>query len=229
MTKYLIFALSLLIVCVTSLYLVLNLHKEGSSKSVAQPQAITPTEREYYPLVVGNRWEYDGETETAQEDGTIKKGSGKKISEVVNVQTTESGKIVTLKNTYFDSRGELKDTLTQTLLVNNGVVLDYTDKKFLGRNYLFEFPLSKGQRWGEDEEALKKNKDDLNIWKVEDKFSFEVLGKQYPDCFRLSFKVEGGIAPYKVFCYGLGVVEEGYKRNGPAMDWTNRLVSFSLH
>lgn len=91
---------------------------------------------------------------------------------------------------------------------------------------MFPFPLYEGQKWGE-EDSLRYRSDNFYVWHVEGKLSMEVLGKTYGECFRISYKTLPDMS-YKIFCYDLGIVEEGYKHNGTVSEWIYKLTDFKI-
>ena len=74
---------------------------------------------------------------------------------------------------------------------------------------------------------MRYREDDSYIWHVEEKLSKNVLGKQYDECFKISYRTNPDTSFY-VFCYDLGIVEKGYKHNGTVLEWDYKLTDINF-
>lgn len=165
---------------------------------------------EYFPVSEGSFWEYKGIKKEQQVGGEIKTTE---VSKRVTVTKIEQKDGVTYIN--------LEDGEYPYITVSKGVI-DFEPNKGQETKFALSFPLYVGKRWG-DEKNLKQRNDSYYVWEVEEKLSKEVLGKAYDYCYRIAFK-QLPDTEYKVFCYGIGIVEEGYKHNGTVMEWDYKLV-----
>lgn len=164
----------------------------------------------YFPIQKGNYWVYEGTKKEDVGDGKIETSNVQKRVEVLDVKNTADGKLVTLGGSAPD----------QYLIKDN--TIDFDPGKPPETKLILKFPLSVGQKWG-DKVYLKRD-DGFYLHQVEEKLSKEILGNRYDDCFRITYKTIAD-SEYKVFCYGLGVVEEGYKHNGTILEWNYKLIS----
>lgn len=224
MTKFLIFTLFLFLSLVASIYLIPNLRDQDTVKPSVQLQDVTTSEQTYYPLVKGNRWEYEISNKEEQSGGSISATKEKEVVEVMSVRQDSMGEAFTLeRRNKVDGTG--KETFeTETWLVRGRTIYDFGGGKIYEDTITYPFPFYVGQKWGDDEESLRYRDDGFYNWVVESKFPLKVLGKDYPECFRLVYNTLGS-SGYEIFCYGLGVVEEGYKHNGTFQEWERKLVS----
>lgn len=164
----------------------------------------------YFSIEKGNFWEYEGiKTENIGE-GKIETTNIKKRVEVVDIQTVSNGKLAILTG---------DDSYSKVLFRDN--ILDFNSDETTTDKFILTFPLAVGQKWGN--EAYRDRNDGYYMWEVEQKFSQEVLGKKYADCFRIALKMLTG-TEHKIFCYGIGIIEEGYKHNGTFFEETYKLT-----
>lgn len=187
--------------------------KSKSIVDVAQPAVVQPIENKvdkYFPLRKGNFWEYEGTKREQLNAKDIETSNVKKKVEVLGIKETEEGIIVSL------------DGESDYLIKGN----DVYSRESWGDELRFSFPLYVGQKWG-DEESLRYRDDDAYVWRVEEKFSRQVLGKNYDECFKISYKSNPDTSFY-IFCYGLGIVEYDYKHNGTVSEWNHRLVKTNV-
>lgn len=168
----------------------------------------------YFPIQKGNFWEYEGIKREDVGGGKIETSNFKKRVEIVDIQETSDGKLVTLGGS----------EPSKILIKDNSI--DFNPDITPEAKFIWAFPLYVGQKFG-NEEDLRNRDDNLYIELVEEKITKEVKGKKYDECFKVSYK---GIpdTSYKVFCYGLGIAEEGYKHNGTFLEWTYKLTDFRL-
>lgn len=164
----------------------------------------------YYPLQKGNYWEYEGTQREQLNAKDIETSKVEKKVEVLDIQETEEGIVVSL------------DGESDYLIKGN----DVYSRESWGDNLRFPFPLYVGQKWG-DEESLRYRDDNAYVWRVEEKFSKQVLGKDYGECFKIGYKSNPDTSFY-IFCYGLGIVEYEYKHNGTVLEWNYRLVKTNV-
>lgn len=160
----------------------------------------------YYPLQKGNYWEYEGTQREQLNAKHIKTSNVKKRVEVLDIQETEEGIVVSL------------DGESDYLIKGN----DVYSRQSWGDELRLSFPLYVGQKWG-DEDSLRYRDDDAYVWRVAEKFSRQVLGKDYDECFKISYKSNSD-SSYYIFCYGLGIVGYDYKHNGTVLEWNYQLV-----
>lgn len=164
----------------------------------------------YFPIKYNSFWTYDGVRKELVE-GNIETTEIKKYIEVVNYQYMENGSIDI----------KLGDGSNYVI---RGNTIDFESKSTEFDKFTLTFPLSVGRRWG-DEDYLRSRNDGYYVWEVEEKFSQEVLGKKYDECFRVALKMLTG-TEYRTFCYGIGIVEEGYKHNGSLLEETYKLTVY---
>lgn len=175
---------------------------------VTENEIILP---KYFPIKKGSYWEYKG---TRRED------TGKKI------ETSEISKKVEV-NTISRDSGIDTLSVTNSGQVEKWVVKDNTidfDPNELKDKFVLALPLYVGQKWGR-EDSLRYRDDGYYVWEVERKLSLEVLGKEYDECFRIAYKTVSDLE-YKIFCYGIGIVEEGFKHNGTIFEEVYKLSLF---
>lgn len=198
-------------------YFYLNL-KDPRISSTLTPKTVTETTPEsenpasnvltnYFPLKKGNYWEYEGIKREQLNAENIETSNVKKKVEVIDVQKTDGGIIVSLE-------GE-----PDYLIKGNNVY----SRESWGDELILQFPLHAGQKL-EDDDSLQYRDDDFYVWHVEEKLSKTVLGRQYDECFKISYKTLPDTS-YYVFCYGMGIVEEGYKHNGTVLELNYKLIN----
>lgn len=182
-----------------------------NNKADAIPE---PLIDKYFPIQKGNFWEYEGIRREDVGSGKIETNNIKKRVEVVDIQETPEGKLVTLDNPE-TSKIFIKDNM-----------IDFDPDWPSEDKAIWTFPLYVGEKFGNEDE-IRYRDDGFYVWEVEEKLSREVLGKKYDECFRIASK---GVpdTSYKVFCYGLGIVEEGYKHNGTILEWNYKLISSNI-
>lgn len=206
----------------TLLFLFLGLIVGYALSYLPTPKTVSQTTKEvseesktllanYFPIKKGSYWEYKG-TKREQIEGRIETSDIQKRVEVNDITT---------------------DTEIDTLLVTNegqseswvvrGSSIDFEPNEPQDK-FILTFPLYIGQKWG-DEEQLRNRTDGYYVWEVEQKLSQEVLGKKYSDCFRIAYKTLPDTG-YQIFCYGIGIVEEGYKHNGTIIEETYKITDF---
>ncbi len=164
----------------------------------------------YYPLQKGNYWEYEGEKREDQGGGQVVTERVTRKVEVLDTIATPDGIEVKL------------DGESNHLIKGNNVY----SRQSWGDELVLQFPLYVGQKWG-DEDSLRYRDDNSYVWYVEEKFSKLVLGKNYDECFKISYKTNPD-SSYFVFCYGLGVVEDAYKHNGTVLEWNSKLTGTNV-
>ena len=167
---------------------------------------------DYFPIKEGTYWQYEGTKKEQQENGEIKT---KEISKKITVT-----KIENIENkTYVYLEGSEVPFIT----VQNNTI-DFEPDNLGSDKFSLTFPLNVGTRWGSD---IDKRDDGYYGWEIEEKISLNILGKNYEDCYRIAYKTLPDTS-YKVFCYGLGIVEEGYTHNGTIMEYTYKIVSTNI-
>ena len=165
----------------------------------------------YFPVKEGSFWEYKGTKKEQQVDGKIETSEIDKRVEVNSVTTETEANTLSITN---DGQAE------KWLVSGNSIDFEPDEPQ---DKFILSFPLYIGQKWG-DEIQLRNRDDGYYTWEVEQKLPQEVLGKKYNDCFRIAFKTLSGTS-YKIFCYGIGVVEEGYKHNGTILEEVYKLTA----
>ncbi len=182
-----------------------------NNKIVATPSFLID---KYFPIQKGNFWEYEGIKREDAGNGKIETSNFKKRVEVVDIQDTSDGKLITLGGS----------EPSKILIKDNSI--DFNPDIAPEAKFVWTFPLYVGQKFG-SEENLRNREDNFYLELVEEKITEEVIGKKYDECFKVTYK---GVpdTSYKVFCYGLGIVEEGYKHNGTVLEWNYKLVSSNL-
>ncbi|HBL51661.1 MAG: hypothetical protein A3D24_02245 [Candidatus Blackburnbacteria bacterium RIFCSPHIGHO2_02_FULL_39_13] len=164
----------------------------------------------YFPIKYNSFWAYDGVKKELVE-GIMETTESKKYVEVVNYQYMVDGSI------------DIKLGDDSNYLIR-GSTIDFEPQSEQSDKFTLTLPLSVGQKWG-DEDQLKNRTDGYYVWEVEEKFSQEVLGKKYDECFRIALKMLTG-KEYRIFCYGVGIVEEGYKHNGSLHEEISKLTAY---
>lgn len=164
----------------------------------------------YFPIQKGDYWVYQGIKREEMEGGEVNTSNVQKRVEVLDIQDIPDGQLVVLGGS---------EPLKYFIRDNT---IDFDPDKPKEAKFTLKLPLSVGQKWG-DEEFLKRD-DGFYIYQVEEKLSKDILGKKYDDCFRITYKTNADL-DYRVFCYGLGIVEEGYKHNGTILEWDFKLTS----
>lgn len=165
----------------------------------------------YFPIQKGDFWEYEGIKREDVGSGKIETSNIKKRVEVVDIQEISDGKLITL--------GGLESS---KILIKDSTI-DFNPDIASKAKFVWTFPLYVGQKFG-SEEDLRNREDNFYLELVEEKITKEIMGKKYDECFKVTYK---GLpdTSYKVFCYGLGIVEEGYKHNGTVLEWDYKLTS----
>lgn len=165
----------------------------------------------YFPIKKGSFWEYKG-VKREQTNGKIETSDIQKRVEVNEILTDTEADMLTITN----------DGQTEKWIVKNNTI-DF-DPDEPQEKFVLSFPLYVGQKWG-DEYQLRNRNDGYYVWEVEQKLSQEILGKKYNDCFRIAYKTLPDTG-YKIFCYGIGIVEEGYKHNGTIIEEIYKITAF---
>lgn len=165
---------------------------------------------EYLNIQKGDYWLYEGTKTEQVENGKILSNRIQKRIEVLDIQNTSEGKLIILEGT--DSPNYLVQDDT----------LDFEPNDSSKDKFVLSFPLYVGQKWG-DEESLRNRDDEFYVWHVEEKFSENILNKEYNECFKISFKTLPD-TDYRIFCYGLGIIAEGYEHNGTILKWNYKLI-----
>lgn len=168
---------------------------------------------EYFPINVGNFWEYEGVKEEQVAGGTTERSTVKNRIEIVDVTENDNGVVIKLAS--------------GSTYMAKGTTIDFETDSTETDRFALTFPLSVGQKWG-DQVYLTNRTDGFYVWEVEAKAPQEILGKHYDECYRIALKVLSG-TDYKIFCYGLGVVEEGYTHNGTILKETYKLTRFKIN
>lgn len=170
----------------------------------------------YFPIRINTLWEYEGTRQELVEGEMITTDLGWG-TKVISIKADNGVDTVSVYN---DGYGN--DWREDNWIIDNDSIIFGSQKT--GDTLTLSFPLVVGQRMG-DVWELKSRNDGYYVWEVEEKMSREVLGKKYGDCFRITFKTLPD-TEYKIFCYGIGVVEEGYKHNGSINVEVFKLISF---
>lgn len=208
--------LTIIIFCIIGFFLVPYLIKYQS----VQPQKNVVTKEfspisfnmdNYFPIQKGDYWIYEGIKKEETEDGKVETNNVQKRIEVLEIQDISDGRLIVLGGS----------EPTNYLIKDN--TIDLNPDLPLEAKFVWTFPLYVGQKFG-SEEDLRNSDDNFYIELVEEKITKEILGKKYDDCFRVTSKTNAD-SEYKVFCYGLGIIEEGYKHNGTVLEWNYRLTS----
>lgn len=187
-----------------------QLNLATKNKVVAVPN---PLIDKYFPIQKGSLWEYEGVKREDVGNGKIETSNFKKRVEVVDIQENSDGNLVTLGGS----------EPSKILIKDNSI--DFNPDIAPEAKFVWTFPLYVGQKFG-SEENLRNREDNLYVELVGEKITKEIMGKKYDECFKVTYK---GLpdTSYKVFCYGLGIVEEGYKHNGTVLEWNYKLVAFN--
>lgn len=165
----------------------------------------------YFPIKKGSFWEYKG-TLKEQIEGKIETSNIQKRVHVNDIVTDSEMNTLSVTN-----EGQNENWVIR----GNSIDFKPNDPQ---DKFILTFPLYVGQKWG-DEEQLRNRTDGYYVWEVEQKLSQEVLGKKYDECFRITHKMLTG-TEYKIFCYGIGIVEEGYKHNGSPLEEVYKLTYY---
>lgn len=165
----------------------------------------------YFPLKIGNYWEYEGIKKEEQPGGAIETANVKNRVEVVDVKESDDGTIVSLDG-------------GSDYLINGN---DVYSRQSWGDELVLQFPLYVGQKWG-SEDSIRFRDDNFYIWYVEEKLSKTILGQKYDECFKITDKVISAPTAYEIFCYGIGYVENFYEHHGTIDEWKYRLVKTNV-
>lgn len=168
----------------------------------------------YFPIQKGDYRVYEGIRKEEMENGEVKTSNIQKRVEILDIQDTSGSRLIVLGGS----------EPTKYLFKDN--TIDFNPDLPSEAKFVWTFPLYVGQRFG-SEEDLRNRDDNLYIELVEEKIIREVMGKKYDECFKVTYKGISDIS-YKIFCYELGIVEEGYKHNGTVLEWTYELTDFRL-
>lgn len=212
--KQILTAIIFFILGATVVYYVSKPHPNNlptNNKAIAIHNPLT---NKYFTIEKGSFWEYEGSKKEDMGSGKIETSNLKNRVQVVDIQETSDGKLILLD-----------DPVSSKILIKDRTV-DFNPDWPPGAKLIWEFPLYVGEKFG-SEDNIRYRDDGFYVWEVEEKLSEEVLGKKYDDCFRIVYK---GVpdTSYKIFCYGLGIVEEGYKHNGTVLEWNYKLISSNV-
>ena len=166
----------------------------------------------YLPLEKGDYWKYEGIRIEENENGKIVKTDINKEITVDKIESVGNKTYVYLE----------KDDEPAIIIQNN--TIDFEPNNLSNDKFSLTFPLKVGTRWGND---VGKRDDGYYSWEIEKKIPRNVLGKDYEDCYRISYKTLPDTS-YKVFCYGIGIVEEGYIHNGTILEDKYNLVDTNI-
>ncbi len=178
-----------------------------SGSPVGTESALT----KYYPLQKGNYWEYEGIKREQLNAKDIETSNVKRRIEVLDVQETEEGTIVS------------RDSGSDYLIKGNNVF----SRESWGDELRLPFPLYVGQKWG-DEDSIRFRDDNFYMGYVEEKLSKTILGKKYDECFKITNKVISAPTAYEIFCYGIGYVEGFYEHKGTVDERKNELTGTNV-
>lgn len=165
----------------------------------------------YFPIKKGSFWEYKV-TKKEQIEGKIETSNIQKRVEVSDIVT----------DSRVDTLSVANDGQNENWVVR-GNSIDFEPNEPQDK-FVPTFPLYVGQKWG-DEEQLRNRNDGFYVWEVEQKLPQEVLGKKYNDCFRIAYKTLPD-TEYKILCYRIGIVEEGYKHNSTINEEAYKITAF---
>lgn len=205
------FCLGLLVGYALSYLQTRQIAPQTSNKDISENKTLVSS---YFPIKKGSFWEYRG-TKKEQLVGKIETSEIHKRIEV-NDTATDLG---------IDTLSVTNDGQTEKWLIKGNTV-DFEPNEPEDK-FILTFPLYVGQKWG-DEVQLRNRDDGFYVWEVEQKLPQEVLAKKYDECFRIATKMISGTG-YKIFCYGIGVVEEGYTHNGTIFEETYKLIQFKTN
>lgn len=181
-------------------------HKEFSPHKIITDLDV----EQYFPIKYNSFWVYEG-VKNELVEGKMETTESKKYIEVYNTQYSEDGSTIIW----------LGDGSNYVV---RGSTIDFEPQIEPFDKFILTFPLSVGQKWG-DKDQLRNRTDGYYVWEVEQKLSQEVLGKKYDECFRIANKMLTG-TEYRIFCYGIGIVEEGYKHNGSPLEEVYKLTAY---
>jgi len=167
----------------------------------------------YFPVEEGQFWQYQGTNKEEQVGGKVETSKVSKRIEISQITTEPGAEIISVLNNKEVQKWVIKDNAID-------FEPDEAEDKFI-----LKFPLYVGQKWG-DEESLRYRDDGYYVWEVEKKLTQEILGKKYDECFRIAFKTLPDMT-YQIFCYGIGIPEEGYKHNGTVLEYVYKLIDHS--
>lgn len=167
---------------------------------------------QFLPVKENSYWEYSGIKKEQQTNGEILTENINKKILVTKIEDFDNKTIVYLKgdNTPF--------------MVAKNYTIDFEPLKSGEDKLVLKFPLEKGARWGS---SIEFRDDGYYGWEIEQKMPMNILGKNYENCYRIAYKTLSDTS-YKIFCYGIGFVEEGYIHNGTAMEYKYELVSTNV-
>ena len=169
---------------------------------------------DFFPISSYSFWEYKGIKKEQQVGGEI---TTTEITKKISVTKIE--RIDSITTIYLEGGDYPYITFSKG-------VFDFEPTGYPETKFTLPLTLYKGARWG-DEETMKQRDDGYYVWEVEDLFPRDFGGKTYNNCYRIAYKQLSG-TQYKVFCQGLGIVEEGYKHNGTVLEVKYELISTNV-
>lgn len=186
---------------------------DGKKATLISTEAIDErTITEYLPIKENTYWEYKGTKKEQQENGEIITTSISKKNTVTKIENVAEKTIIYVN-------GEKNPFLT----IQNKII-DFEPDKTDKDKFSLTLPLSKGMRWGS---SVNDRNDGYYGWEVEAKKFLNILGKDYEYCYRIAYKTLPDTS-YKIFCYGIGIVEEGYVHNGSILEEKYELVDTNI-
>jgi len=178
----------------------------------------------YYPLSVGNKWEYGGQEKTIISSKTIQGSSD--FTEVVKyIKQRDSTFVVSIDHCKGKQNVTFPGNCHEDLLyINGNKICDDIDCK---ETYL-EFPLV--VQTVMDSESYKNRvemgiDDKMYVWYINNKVSLNIFGQKNSNCF----EVEYFALPDEetdIFCYGVGFVQKYYNHNGTLDIIDEKLINF---
>ena len=167
---------------------------------------------EYFPIKEGAYWKYKGIKKEQQENGEVITSDINKKIIVTKIEDLKNYTVISLEDTEYP------------LLIAKNYTVDFEPANNLNNKFTLTFPLEVRTRWGSD---VDKRDDGYYGWEIEEKISMDILGKNYENCYRIAYKTLSGTS-YKTFCYGIGIVEEGYTHNGTILEEKYNLVDINI-
>jgi len=185
----------------------------------------------YYPLAVGNKWEYAGQQKIWDGDGANGKELIKPYDHTITIKTIKKNK----ENVYRIERetcngkdndynpGECSSDMIY--LVNNNICYgsDCSDDLALS------FPLPEEQVLMTDyyKNRMTAVDDKKYVYYVHEKIKKIVLGKERNKCFPIEYRTLPDES-IDTFCYGIGYVSSYYTHHGTLDDRNDKLINVNF-
>jgi len=207
---FILFTPFLIIFSLTLIYYFKKTDK--NTNFLPQRELYEPVLTNYLPIKEGTFWVYEGTVREQKEGGDFRVSILKKRVTVSKIEKVDNFSVIYMEGGDYP-----------LFIAKNNTIDFQPDENHKDKFYL-TFPLEEGIKWGS---GVGHRDDGYYSWEIEKKIPRNVLGKDYEDCYRIAYKTLPDTS-YKVFCYGLGIVEEGYIHNGTILEEKYNLVDTNI-